>query len=78
MKFIADINSTSNTIEDLKNVTINQRIESESPAALLRALAFVNGTGNGVPTLEKLLVHLFEGGAAYAGRNYTIFVNFKD
>lgn len=77
MKFICEIESSSLDISELKGVTFTKRIESEKPSQLLEALAFTNGTANGVPSLEKLLYHLFETQAAYAGRNYTIFVQYK-
>jgi hypothetical protein len=78
IKFICEIKATENDIEDLKGTEITKRIESESPEKLLKALAFMNGTANGVPTLEHLLIHLFEKHAAYAGRNYDIFIKYAE
>lgn len=75
MKFVCEINSTNYEIHELKNVKIFDRLESESPSALLSALSFRNGNARGVPTIEQLLVHLFENKAAYAGSNYTIFIS---
>ncbi len=74
MKFIVEIDANSPGVEEFAGVNFTKRIESESPAALLRALAFTNGTANEVPSLEKLLVHLFENKAAYCGRNYIIYI----
>lgn len=74
MKFIVEINVNTTGIEEFTGVSFTKRIESESPKALLNALAFTNGTANGVPSLEKLLVHLFEKKAAYCGRNYIIYI----
>jgi hypothetical protein len=72
--YIAEVDATVANIDDMKGVKFTKRLESESPAKLLEALGFTNGTGNGVPTLEQLLVHLYEKKAAYAGRNYIIFI----
>lgn len=72
--YIAEIEST---IPET-NVKCSKRLESEKPSELLAALAFTNGTGNGVPTLEQLLIHLYEKGAAYAGRNYMIYIKRYD
>lgn len=71
--YVCEIESA---IPDIQGIKYTKRIESESPTTLIEALGFTNGTGNGVPTLEELLIHLFEKKAAYAGRNYIIFIKY--
>ena len=72
--FIAEIEATIPG----SNVKFTKRLETEKASKLLEALSFTNGTANGIPTLEKLLNHLFEERAAYCERNYVIFVKYGE
>lgn len=72
--YIAEID----TVIPESNVKCTKRLESESPSKLVDALGFTNGTGNGVPTVAELLVHLFDKNAAYAGRNYVIYIKVEN
>lgn len=55
-------------------VHFEKRLESNNPEILLDALRFTNGNQDNIPTVEKLLNHLFVKGAAYCKENFIIYI----